>query len=66
MIAGVWSLLAVAEPVGVSGAAVITTMLTTLEACPSRFEVMEVKVWVGNSPGIVAPVVTLTVASPER
>jgi hypothetical protein len=37
-------------------------MLTTVEACPAEFEVMEVKVWVAGSSEFVAPVVTLTVA----
>ena len=75
MIAGVWSLLegpvarvgiAVAELVGESGKAVMTTMLTTVEACPAEFEVMEVKVWVEDSSEFVAPVVIVTVTPPER
>jgi hypothetical protein len=56
---------AVAEVVGESGAAVITTTLTTVEACPTEFDVMEVKVWVDDSSEPVAPVVTVTVAAPE-
>jgi len=59
MIAGVWSLFAAGEPVGVAGATVTTTMLTTVEACPTEFEVMEVKVWVDTSPRIVALEVTV-------
>ena len=71
MIAGVWSWLATAAAgVGTaveelddeSGAAVMTIMLTTVEACPAEFEVMEVNVWIEDSSDIVAPVVTLTVA----
>jgi hypothetical protein len=53
---------AVEELVGESGAAVITMMLTTVEACPAESEVMEVRVWVAGSSGFVALVVTLTVA----
>lgn len=71
MTAGVWSLPAepaagvgttVEELVGESGAAVMTIMLTTVEAWPAEFEVMEVKVWVDGSSATVALVVTLTVA----
>ena len=64
MMAGVWSLLAgpVAEElVGKPGAAVTTTTLTTVEVCPAEFEAMEVKVWVDDSTGIVALVVTVAV-----
>ena len=42
------------ELVGEPGAAVMTIMLTTVEACPAEVEVMEVNVWVDDSPGIVA------------
>lgn len=44
----------------------MTTMLTTVEACPAEFEVMEVKVWVEDSSEFVAPVVIVTVTPPER
>lgn len=53
---------AVEEFVGESGTAVMTTMLTTVEACSAEFEVMEVKVSFDDLSEIVAPVVTLTVA----
>jgi len=56
---------AVADVVGESGAAVMTTTLTTVEACPTEFDVMEVNVWVDDSSEPVAPVVTVTVAAPE-
>jgi len=48
-----------------SGAVVTITMLTTVEACPAEFDVMEVKVWVDDSSEIVASVVTVTVTPPE-
>ena len=57
---------AVEELVGESGAAVITMMLTTVEACPAESEVMEVRVWVEDSSEFVALVVIVTVAPPER
>lgn len=68
-----WSLLvdaaagaAVEELVGELGKAVMTTMLTTVEACPAELDVMEVKVWVDDSSESVALVVIVTVAPPER
>lgn len=66
MTAGVLSLLAeVAARLGAvvaDGAAVTTTMLTTVEACPSEFEVMEVNVWVDDSAGIVVTVAVQVLA----
>ena len=56
----------VAEVVGESGAAVMTTTLTTVEACPTEFDVTEVKVSADDSSEPVAPVVIVTVTPPER
>jgi hypothetical protein len=42
------------------------TTLTTVEACPTEFDVIEVKVWVDDSSEPVAPVVIVTVAPAER
>jgi hypothetical protein len=72
MMAGVWSLwagTAAEELVGEAGAAVMTTMLTTVEACPAEFEVMEVKVCVENPLGmvvIVAVQVLALILQPKR
>jgi hypothetical protein len=57
---------AVEELVGESGKAVMTSMLTTVEAWPAELEVMEVRVWVEDSSEFVALVVIVTVAPPER
>jgi hypothetical protein len=73
--AAVWSLeadsaarggTAIAKLVGESEAAVMTTMLTAVEAWPAELEVIEVKVWVDDSSEFVALVVSVAVAPPER